>query len=135
MNAHQTVIHGRPPNYEAILKVLPHAAGPGVIFAYRPHVYVPGGGELPPQIVAHEEVHMGQQAGGVEAWWANYLSDPQFRLDQEVPAHQAEWRAYKAVVKDRNRRAGMLDQIARKLASPLYGGLLPFWVAKNAVQA
>lgn len=43
-----------------------------------------------PDVIAHEEIHFRQQdeyPGGVEAWWARYLEDAEFRLSMEVPAY------------------------------------------------
>lgn len=115
------VIHDRPPIFGEIVKVIPRAADPGVVFAYHPAVYVPSGRALPPQLVAHERVHLEQQAGDPAGWWKRYLEDPEFRFEQEMQAHQAEYRAYCELHADRNERAVYLSMISRRLASPLYG--------------
>jgi hypothetical protein len=130
-------IHDRPPNFDRIVKVFPHAAEPGVIFAYFPAIYVPSGMPLPDELVVHECVHLAQQQdrGGPESWWDRYMEDPGFRLQQEVEAHRAEYHALKAKYKDRNIRNRVLHKVALKLAAPLYGYQLTYADAKRLVQA
>lgn len=127
-----------PPNFDAIVQILPEANKEGIIFAYAPDVYVPKPtGKLHQSLVAHEKVHVRQQecyvkfvknreghdkpeAFGVTEWWARYLTDGAFRFDQELEAHRAEynwWRKHKP-----GRRAqDMLQRIAGRLSSGLYG--------------
>lgn len=115
------VIHDRPPNYDEIVAEIPRAAENGVIFAYSPAVYVPSGRSLPPPLIAHEWVHLEQQANDPAGWWKRYLDDLEFRFDQELEAHQAEYRAFCELHADRNSRATYLGMIGRRLASSLYG--------------
>lgn len=117
------VIHADPPNREAIearFGVLPGS----VIFTYGPNVYVPSGEPLTKALEAHEGVHVLQQGGDPEGWWNVYLSDDDFRLDQELAAHRAEWRVLSGSITDRNARVEGLRSVARRLASPMYGGLV-----------
>lgn len=115
-------IAGRPPNYEKILAVLPGAAGPGVIFAYAPDVYVPSGKKLPPELVAHESAHIQRQAEiGVEAWWDRYLADKDFRYKEELIAHACEYDWLCRGAKTRASRRFCLKQTVRRLCSGLYG--------------
>jgi hypothetical protein len=133
------VVHGRPPNYEAIVAVFPGAALPGVIFAYGDRVYAPGAGGrprpfvLPPELHAHEAVHLERQAGCPEPWWERYLADTAFRLEEEILAHCAEYRAYCARHPNRVKQAQALAGIAAKLAAPLYGGLISAEDAREAI--
>ena len=133
------VVHGRPPNYEVIVAVFPGAALPGVIFAYGDRIYAPGAGGrlrpfmLPPELHAHEAVHIERQAGRPEPWWEKYLADPRFRLEEELLAHRAEYWAYCARHPNRAKQAQALEGIARKLAAPLYGALVSVEDARKAV--
>lgn len=129
-------IPDRPPNFDRILTVLPGAEHPGVIFAYAPDIYVPSGIPLPPELVAHEEVHIKQQVdvGGPEAWWDRYLVDPKFRLEQEVPAHVAEYRHIIKDVSDREVRSRKLHRVALKLCAPLYGYNLTYSDAQRLLR-
>jgi hypothetical protein len=135
-----------PPNFNEILAVLPDARKDGIIFAYAPDVYVPyPTGKLHQSLVAHEKVHIRQQLDfaysmpasgevetqpirvsppdtviGPEGWWDLYLKDGAFRFDQELEAHRAEyawWRKHKT----QRIASNMLDRIAERLASGLYG--------------
>jgi hypothetical protein len=117
------VVHGNPPNRRSIEERF----GPlpeGVIFSYAPHIYVPSGNRLTPQLRAHEAVHLEQQGTDPDGWWARYLTDDLFRLEQEVEAHRAEWRTAQRVIADRNRKSRERLAIARRLTSPMYGGMV-----------
>ena len=129
------VVDGRPPNYVAIVAVFPGAALPGVIFAYADRIYAPGGRTPTPALQAHEQVHCERQDGRPEPWWERYLVDPAFRLDEELLAHRAEYRAYCARHANRVKQAQALAGIATKLAAPLYGGLISAEDAREALLA
>ena len=121
------IIASRPPNYEDIVAVFPEASSLSVVFCYGDTIFSPSGLVLPPEIIAHEGVHCGQQGtedAGIRDWWKAYLTDGDFRLAQELPAHRAEYRCYKALHKDRNNASRYLHHVATKLASSLYGNLL-----------
>lgn len=125
-------VNGRPPNFERILAVLPGASEPGVIFAYAPDIYAPGCKMLPAELVAHEAAHIARQVeDGVEAWWDRYLVDTQFRLDEEVIGHRAEYVALCQFAPDREARNRKLHRVALKLCAPLYGYRLTYADAKR----
>lgn len=119
------IIASRPPNFAAIVKVFPFAANYGVIFAYYPNIYVPSGRELPPQLIAHESVHIQRQKDmGVELWWDKYLADTAFRYNEELLAHQAEYKSLIENATCRQQRRSALKIVAKRLTSQLYGGLV-----------
>lgn len=123
MSQWQTVINDWPPNIEEIRAVLPVTEKN--IFAYDLVIFNPGGGKLPQELHHHEAVHFKQQTAiGVEAWWLAYLSDEKFRLAQEIPAHKAEYRCYCKYNRDRNEQAQRLREMGRRLAAPMYGGII-----------
>lgn len=131
------ILPTKPPNYDKIVAAMPEAAEVGVIFCYGDTIYNPSGGTIPPWIEAHEEIHSARQGLSVEeveAWWDKYLADKQFRFDEELPAHKAEYTAFCGLVKDRERRDRMLRRIALRLASPLYGRLLPYMQAVKVLK-
>lgn len=119
------VVDARPPNFDAILAVLPEAANPGVMFAYGGKVYYPGGkGPLSRELDAHERVHIERQnalEGGADKWWELYLTDAAFRYNEELFAHQAEYAMFCRRFANPIKRAQFLHKIATRLASPLYG--------------
>lgn len=111
-----------PPLFERISAAFPKATEPGVIFAFGDIIYNPSGIEIPPPLLAHEEVHGVRQlrGGGAEQWWEKYITDPQFRYAEELPAHAAEFRRFTQIVRDRNQRAKLLMSTAQRLIAPLY---------------
>lgn len=123
MSTTVSVIYSDPPNRSDIAARfgdLPDT----VIFSYAPDVYIPSGTPLTPPLAAHESVHIEQQGDDPDSWWDRYLRDDDFRLEQEVEAHRAEWRAAERTITDRNAAAREKIAIARRLASPLYGSLV-----------
>lgn len=123
-----------PPNIAAIRRTFPHLSG-REIFAWAGTIYNPGGGTLPPEIIAHEEVHFEQQGDDPQGWWKCYLSDVEFRLSQEVDAHRAEWQAYRRRVKNRDKRARFLARLSGRLSGPLYGNLINRKEAKRLIRS
>ena len=68
----------------------------------------------------------------ISDWWDKYLTTPQFRYEEELVAHRAEWRAYA------KRRPGkdnmpVLNKLAERLASPLYGSVVPVEAARISI--
>lgn len=112
----------RPPNYDAIVEVFPHAKREGIVFAYGEDIYNPSGVKLSNPIVAHEYKHCARQfLYGAEQWWQVYLSDQQFRYSEELKAHGAEFReAIKETRRDRNAYAKLMTRTAHRLIAPLY---------------
>lgn len=112
-----------PPNYDQISKTFKLSGRE--IFAYDGVIYSPHTIMIPPELVAHEKVHFKQQSLiGVEIWWDLYLKDAQFRLDQELEAHQVEYKTFKQITKDRNEIAKYLHSIAARLSSEMYGKII-----------
>lgn len=133
------VIRAYPPNFSQIAAAFPVKGVPGIIYAYGDRIYAPGSkGDLSSWILAHEEVHGRQQnpkgpyhadmCGNCEVrkWWTNYIVSPQFRLEQEIPAHRAEWEAYTAMPWAKGGQAAghYLINIAERLSGSLYGNLI-----------
>ena len=116
------IIIDRPPIYDEAAKIFPLEGRE--IFAYGNKIYNPGGFDIPGWLVAHEMVHEEQQDGDPEGWWDHYLAEPEFRLDQELAAHIAEYQSYCKHNRDRNKQVHYRMVVARKLAAPLYGGLI-----------
>ena len=114
-------IYSTPPNYMEIVSVLPEAKNKNTIYAYAPNVYIPSGKSLSVPLIAHESVHIRQQGDDPEAWWNKYLMYEEFRFEQELEAHIAEYKAFCRLHSDRNRQIAGLEQIARRLIGPLYG--------------
>lgn len=131
------IIAAHPPNIDAIDAVFHVKATSGVIYAYAPDIYFPPGKQLPPWLMAHEEVHIRQQndMGGPEPWWEKYLIDPQFRLDQELEAHRVEYSEYCKQYKSIWQRYTALDEMSKRLASAMYGGVITREEARMRIAA
>jgi hypothetical protein len=119
------IISGYPPNFDKISEALPGAHREGIVFACHPNVYKPHGNpELPPELSAHEAVHLKRQAeaGGPEQWWDDYISSAPFRFEEEALAHLAEaWSLVKQAGNcNRNKRREIAARIGGRLSSPLY---------------
>jgi hypothetical protein len=117
-----TVVDARPPNFDKIVAVLPEADKPGVMFAYGGKVYFPGGkGPLTRELNDHEAVHLERQKHqGLDSWWEQYLTDVNFRYNEELLAHRAEYRTFCKRHINPIKRHQFLRQIAKRLASSLY---------------
>lgn len=121
-----------PPLFEMIDAKF-HVKGQPVMFTFNGTIYNPEGGKITRELHKHEEVHY-QQQGDKEAdavfWWGSYCADGEegskFRLNQELPAHQIEYKAFCKRHGDHGARNKYLSIVARRLSGELYGNLLPF---------
>lgn len=130
------IVHAYPPNFAQIDEVFKVRERKGVIYCYGDAIYVPDGGDVSPELRAHEGVHYSRQTNDtakIEAWWAKYLVDPEFRLAEEIPAHRAEYRQFCSTVRDRNARSRALYSIAGKLSGPLYLGIISHSKARQVI--
>ena len=93
------------------------------VWTYGDTLYNPGGIFVTEDLLAHEQTHQAQQErieGGKDAWWRQYLADPEFRLEQELQAYGMQYAYYCTQRKDRNQRFRFLYRLASTLAGPLY---------------
>jgi hypothetical protein len=121
-----SVVHGRPPNYERIAAIMGEPRS-GWCITYAPHVYILGDSPgLTPDLVVHEGTHLRQQGDDPETWWTNWLSDRDFRRDQELEAYRAQMVKLRQMFRDRNDLTRIRVQIASDLAGPGYGRLMTF---------
>jgi len=116
-----------PPNYKIIKKAFNLGEHENVIFTYGDTLYVPQGEKtkLDKPLMAHEEVHSRQQQEiGASWWWDRFLSEPPFRLSQELEAYREQYKAMQNM--PAKKRAGYLTHIAHDLSSEIYGSLMSF---------
>lgn len=114
--------------------------GKPILFAFGDKIYNPAGVDVPPEIVVHETVHGERQGDDVFGWWRRYIADPVFRLEEELPAHVAEFQELCTLqasrwVSHRNMRRTLAAHVARKLSAPLYGRLVTFDAARKFLLA
>lgn len=70
-------------------------------------------------------VHGEQQLEvGVEWWWERYMENKDFRLQEEIPAHHADYKSFCRHYKDKNQQADYLNYLAEQLSGALYGNII-----------
>lgn len=126
------IVNDYPPIYDEIDAAFSVRNLRGVIFCFGDIIYNPGGGTVTPSLIAHEEVHRDRQGSDVLGWWRRYIDEAEFRLSEEIPAHQAEyWHVAEGANRAVRRRA--LKIVAKKLAAPLYGKIITLDEAKKII--
>lgn len=99
----------------------------GTIFTYGDTLYNPFNVQLTDDLIAHEECHARQQHhsdDGARIWWRAYIDHPEFRVEQELQAYGAQYKCLCGTIIDPNRRARQLNELAKILAGPMYGGII-----------
>jgi signal peptidase I len=132
------VVLAPPPMYDEIDAAFHVKGKKGIIFTWGDTIYVPNGGNVTPELRAHEGVHYSRQTNDtpkIEAWWRHYIADPAFRLAEELPAHRAEYKHFCSQHRDPNTRIRFLYAIAERLGGPLYGGLITASAARRSIAA
>lgn len=107
-----------------------------VVFAWDDAIYNPRGVILTPDLIAHEAVHGEQQRryGSPEQWWERYLTDPKFRLEQEVEAYRVQYATFCHKNKNRQQRFDLLKRISADLSSPMYQCDITFGEAMRRIR-
>jgi hypothetical protein len=117
------ILYELPPNYEDICNHIPAVRkSKTIVFTYGDTVYVPSGQPLHSDLEAHEQVHIDRQSNLAE-WWGRYLSDVQFRLDEELAAYRVQY-AYALENYTRAHRRLLLTHISKDLSGAMYGKLI-----------
>lgn len=99
------------------------------IFAYDGVIYT--NNLLPDHLITHEKTHLKQQDKiGADKWVQNFLTDPQFRLQQEVEAYRKQLGS----IKNREARNKIRIESAYNLSSPLYGNIITYQEALIALK-
>lgn len=137
------IIRAFPPLYTEIAAHFPIKGRTGILFAWGDRIYNPSGVKLQPWIIEHEKVHGLRQLSdtslptpedSVRKWWTQYIQSPQFRIQEEVPAHQAEWEAFSSQGAMRHEdQAHYLEAMIDRLSGPLYGSLVSKQEAENYI--
>ena len=119
-----------PPNFDQINKTFGSLKYRAILYAYGDTIYNPMDGVIPPELIAHEEVH-GARQDDPDHWWDCYLTQPHFRLAEELAAHRAEYQYLMEHAANRNLRRRALKYVAQRLAAPLYGKIITAANAKK----
>lgn len=131
------IVIGFPPNIETIERTFPDIRKQPVVFCYGDTIYNPRENvSVPRHLQVHEEVHSRQQEAhedGVDGWWSEYLRDPLFRIEQEVPAYAAQV----AFIHQQSRGSKTeqaLQMYSRALSGPIYGHAISYFSAKQRIK-
>lgn len=120
----QRVLVEKPPVYDRCVHAFGQEVivGKPIIWSWGDVIYNPTNIDISRELLAHEAVHgVRQIAHGLEKWWDLYLQSRDFRYNEEVLAHRAEWQH---LAKWGKADAKRLALVAGRLASPLYGNML-----------
>lgn len=116
-----------PPNYKEIVAAFPVVERQRIaIFGYGDTLFNPFEITLSQDLIIHESEHARQQAHNAtvaKLWWTRYISDSQFRLEQEIEAYGAQ---LEFLGKDANRanRKKYLRIVGDMLGGPVYGNMI-----------
>lgn len=139
--------HEYPPNYDLIKAALNPEAH--AIFCYGKKIYNPSARELDPSIEHHESIHCKQQGTDIDGWYFKYLTDPAFRLSQELEAYGEQYKytkrslealndamegGKKLVIGKTDLLSYALDSMAYALSGVSYGGLISFAEARSKIR-
>ena len=123
MSEHVTIKNFWPPNIDRIREDFPYLPH-GVILAYDNVIYNPHSGHIPRWLIAHEQTHFKQQGDDPDGWWENWLTDEQFRFEQELEAHRAEYQEFCKYKSSKTKKLKFLKELATRLSSELYGKIV-----------
>lgn len=123
-----------PPNYEAIKTAFPAVEGGTSLFAYGSTIYNPFNLNVPQHLIVHEEVHEKQQGANPESWWNQYISDPSFRLTEEIEAYGTQFQFIKKHLGKSKYTTMALNDLATHLSSDIYGDMISLAKAKKLIK-
>ena len=107
----------KPPNYDLIADRFGDLNIPNAIFAYGDTIFNVKE-PLAPHIIAHEMKHLEQQEKtSAEEWWAEYLTNDEFRISQEVEAYHQQYVYICTRIKDKNAQTRLLNIMVKQLVS------------------
>ena len=101
-----------PPNFNLIKTVFPYENGR--IYCYGETIYNPSGKTIPEDIIFHESIHAKRQENP-EEWWNRYLTDKQFREEEELIAYANQYLFIKSVYPAKLQKQA-LDELATNLS-------------------
>lgn len=127
----------KPPVYDLIVSRW-HINPERTVFTYGDILFNPSRLNIDEPLMAHEQTHAAQQnwnAKDAANWWARYLEDPYFRIDQEAEAYAIQYLFFRKYVNhDRNQAARFLYQLASSLSGPTYGNVIGQMEAQRLIQ-
>lgn len=122
-----------PPNYGEIQIKIGVDESDLPMFTYGDTIYNPGNKDISANLIVHEEVHKKQQGDDPAAWWRRYLSDVQFRLDEELMAYAIQYAFIKRNFKTKGQKY-FLDKMSEYLSGPMYGDIISYSEAETKIR-
>lgn len=84
-------------------------------------------------LIEHEKVHLfRQEEVGLDPWWDEYISDPIFRLQEEIAAFEVQAEVLREICKDKNERYKRHSKMWKDM-STMYGGMCTLEEAKKLI--
>jgi len=125
-----------PPMYVEIAKKFNLRPEQEILFAWGDKIYNPAAiVNIPRPLIIHEMLHMQRQGRFVTEWWRKYIDDPEFRLQEEIPAHVVEYAAWRQdPTIGRLQRRFILRKVAERLSSKLYGNMIDYVGARELIR-
>jgi len=108
-----------------------------IFYTYGDTIFSPCGLVPTADLQRHEETHAEQQEHHPDVakmWWARYVQDQDFRIDQETEAYGEQYRWYCQNEKRRDMRAKYLFQIAKHLSGTMYGSIITHTEAMKRIR-
>lgn len=127
------IVNSYPPNFDLIKTMMPHANETHT-YCYGDTIYVPDGHTVPPDIVFHESIHTKQQGKDPDAWWHRFVTDPDFRLEQEIQAYGEQYKWVREHVMGARFQKWVLENMAKALSGHAYGDLISYAKAESAIR-
>lgn len=125
------IIIEKPPAwiYDECVKLFGIDKRKGVVWTLGQNIFNPDNVVIPDHLLIHEQTHSDQQSNDDivgKSWWAKYLTDQKFRLDQEIMAYHNQYLYICSKIKDRNARYRNLHILASDLCGDMYGRIISY---------
>lgn len=118
-----------PPIYEELNKYFSIEWKNDIIITYGGTMYSRRP-VIRPDVMEHEKVHVKQQKifSSPAEWYAKYIHNPEFRLEQELEAYKAQvkWIRDNTEYTTRDMRRSIIRTIASELSSSIYGNIITY---------
>ena len=123
----------KPPVWDKLVKAFGVEWGT-ICVAYDKDIYCGDKANLSTDVIVHESVHLARQEKDPVQWWENYMKNKEFRFAEELIAYHTQYDYLKNNVKDRNRLARYLFNLARDLSGPMYGNVVSYSEAMRLIK-
>lgn len=122
-----------PPNID-LIRLSDLKPNETILFCYGDTIYNPNNIKILPDVEYHEAVHIKQQGENKDLWWSRYLTEKQFRLEQEIEAYGEQYKFNKKFIKNNKLLKWRLEKMAQALSSETYGNLLNYFQAESKIR-